>query len=103
MAFGGGNSSNSLAAVLIVLVAAAAVSRTASAISLKARDHRCDKAEEGKTVTVLIQKVPVDCRCEKGIVTDCERPKSRGRTCDEELKVRANFREISCPQKLHQT
>ena len=95
MAFGGGNSSNSLAAVLIVLVAAAAaLSRTASGISLKARDHRCDEAEEGKTVTVLIQKVPVDCRCEKGIVTDCERPKSRGgRTCDEELKVRTNFRE----------
>ena len=51
---------------------------------------RCGKAEEGKTVTVLIQKqtgLSVDCRCEKGIVTDCERPKSR-RSCTEELKVR---------------
>lgn len=85
MAFGGGNSNSAFLAVLIV--AAALVSQTAG-ISLKARDHRCGKAEEGKTVTVLIQKqtgLSVDCRCEKGIVTDCERPKSR-RSCTEELK-----------------
>ena len=91
MAFGGGGGvgcySNLLLAVLIVSLPMLA---SASGLNLKARDHRCKKAEEGRRVTVLIQGVPYDCRCEGGIVNGCERRCDADckRRCNEELKVR---------------
>ena len=86
---GGGGCSNSI--LLAVLIAAAVVPpMLASGLNLKARDHRCKRAEEGRTVTVLIQGVPYDCRCEGGIVNGCERRCDADckRRCSEELKVK---------------
>ena len=80
MALGGGVSNP---IVLLIVVSVALVSLT-SGLSLKSRDYRCKKAQEGRTVTVLIQNTPVACRCERGIVTDCEIAK---RDCHDELKV----------------
>ena len=95
MAFGNGGVgcySNVLLAVLIIAAAVAPlpVPASASGLNLKARDHRCKKAEEGRRVTVLIQGVPYDCRCEGGIVNGCERRCDADckRRCNEELKVR---------------
>ena len=98
MAFGNGGGvgcySNILLAVLIIAAAVAPLlpmpAASASGLNLKARDHRCKKAEEGRRVTVLIQGVPYDCRCEGGIVNGCERRCDADckRRCNEELKVR---------------
>ena len=97
MAFGNGGVgcySNILLAVLIIAAAVAPLlpmpAASASGLNLKARDHRCKKAEEGRRVTVLIQGVPYDCRCEGGIVNGCERRCDADckRRCNEELKVR---------------
>ena len=92
MAFGNGGVgcySNILLAVLIAAAVVPPMQAAASGLNLKARDHRCKKAEEGRTVTVLIQGVPYDCRCEGGIVNGCERRCDADckRRCNEELKV----------------